>query len=40
MSYALALIGGEEFAEGFEDVHARLAEVAYTHRYSSNGYPL
>ncbi len=40
MSYALALIGGEEFADGFEDVHARLAEVASTHRHSSNGLAL
>jgi len=40
MSYALALIGGEEFADGFEDVHARLAEVAYAHRHSTNGHPL
>lgn len=40
MSYTLALIGGEEFADGFEDVHAHLAEVAYAHRHSSNGHPL
>lgn len=37
MASFLALIGGEEFADGFEDVHARLAEQAYRSRQSRNG---
>ncbi len=32
MASPLALIGGEEFADGFEDVHARLLELAYSQR--------
>jgi cyanophycinase-like exopeptidase len=40
MKPALALIGGEEFADGFEDVHAQLAEVAYSQRRSRNGHAL
>jgi cyanophycinase len=40
MDFPLALIGGEEFADGFEDVHARLAEIAVNSRDRSNGQPL
>jgi cyanophycinase-like exopeptidase len=40
MASLLALIGGEEFADGFEDVHAQLAEIAYQNRQSQNGSAL
>ncbi len=40
MAVQLALIGGEEFADGFEDVHAQLAERAYRSRQSRNSHPL
>ncbi len=37
MSGPLALIGGEEFADGFEDVHARLLELARVSAPHRNG---
>ena len=40
MTYPLALIGGEEFADGFEGVHANLAELANAQRRSHNSHPL
>jgi cyanophycinase-like exopeptidase len=40
MAVKLALIGGEEFADGFEDVHAQLADLAYRARQSRNSHPL
>ncbi len=40
MAVHLALIGGEEFADGFEDVHAELAKRAYRGRQSRNAHPL
>jgi len=36
----MALIGGEEFADGFEDVHAQLSELAFQHRHGQNGHAL
>ena len=38
MSNPIALIGGEEFADGFEDVHASLLEIARTARARKNGH--
>lgn len=40
MASSLALIGGEEFADGFDEVHAKLAEVAYDNRQIKNTHPL
>ena len=40
MSSTIALIGGEEFADGFEEVHAQLAELASKDRQSQNGRAL
>ncbi len=46
MKSPMALIGGEEFADGFEDVHAGLLELArsqrerFTSRGNENGNPI
>ena len=40
MTSILALIGGEEFSVGFEEVHAHLAEVAYGNRQIKNSHSL
>lgn len=43
MKSPIALIGGEEFADGFEDVHANLIELAYKQRdprSGKNGRPI
>lgn len=40
MAFQLALIGGEEFADGFEDVHAQLAARACRTRQTQNSHPL
>jgi cyanophycinase-like exopeptidase len=43
MTSPIALIGGEEFADGFEDVHASLLEVAQARRdlrHTGNGKPV
>lgn len=40
MSSHLALIGGEEFADGFEDVHASLLELARQSRNNGNQRPV
>lgn len=40
MNSPIALIGGEEFADGFEDVHAHLLELARSSRARRNGRPV
>lgn len=40
MTSILALIGGEEFSDGFEEVHAQLAEIAYRNRQVKNSHAL
>jgi cyanophycinase-like exopeptidase len=40
MNNPIALIGGEEFADGFEEVHARLLKLAGSNRGKTNGDPV
>jgi cyanophycinase len=40
MKSPIALIGGEEFADGFEDVHANLLELARPSGTRANGRPV
>ncbi len=40
MNFPLALIGGEEFSDGFEEVHAQLAEIAHRNRQTKNSHAL
>lgn len=40
MKSMIALIGGEEFADGFEDVHANLLELSFSNRSQKDGKPV